>query len=89
MISYILYNQDIKEPPLWPLWWILIKRLTAKITIKVSDMGVLERQFKITIGFLVDRTLIVEYKGSAWRRSSINHFGERIFLVLSNAMRLG
>ena len=52
-----------------------------KFVTKISDTGVLGKQFKMVIGFLEDRTMIVVFKGEMSGVKEVPgggpHFGER------------
>ena len=68
MITYILYNQDLKEPRAVLAAMVDFEKAFNrqnhhKLITKLSDMGVPGWLLKIVIGFLEERTLVVTYKG--------------------------
>ena len=68
LISYILYNQDLKEPRAVLAAMVDFKKAFNRqnhniLITKLSDMGVPGWLLKIVIGFLEDRELILTYKG--------------------------
>ena len=68
MITYILYNQDLKEPRAVIASMVDFQKAVNrqnhhKLVTKLSDMGVPGWLLKIIVGFLEDRTLLVTYKG--------------------------
>ena len=68
MTSYILYNQDLKEPKAVLAAMVDFEKAFNrqnhhKLITKLSDMGVPGWLLKIVMGFLEDRTLILTYKG--------------------------
>ena len=68
MITYILYNQDLKEPKaviaaMLDYEKAFNRQNHHKLITKLSDMGVPGWLLRIIIGFLEKRTLVVSYKG--------------------------
>ena len=68
LITYILYNQDLKEPRAVIAAMVDFEKAFNrqnhhKLITKLSDMGVPGWLLKIIVGFLEERTLIVSYKG--------------------------
>ena len=68
MITFILYNQDLKEPKAVLAAMINFKKAFNRqnhhiILTKLHDMGVPGWLLNIVKGFLEDRTLSVSYKG--------------------------
>ena len=68
MITYILYNQDLREPRAVLAAMVDFEKAFNrqnhhKLVTKLSDMGAPGWLLRIIVGFLEDRTLLVTYKG--------------------------
>ena len=95
-ISYILYNQDLKEPRAVLAAMVdfekAFNRQNHNILItKLNDMGVPGWLLKVVIGFLEDRELILTYKGQKSSRKNMPGGGPQgtilgmfLFLILIN-----
>ena len=96
MITYILYNQDLKEPRAVVAAMVdfekaFNKQNHHKLISKLSDMGVPGWLLEIVIGFLKDRTLVVSYRGEKSEAKNMPGGGPQgtilgmfLFLVLIN-----
>jgi hypothetical protein len=95
-ISYILYNQDLKEPRAVLAAMVdyekAFNRQNHNILItKLNDMGVPGWLLKVVIGFLEDRELILTYKGEQSGKKKMPGGGPQgtilgmfLFLILIN-----
>ena len=95
-ITFILYNQDLKEPRAVLAAMIdyekAFNRQNHNILItKLSDMGVPGWLLKVVIGFLEDRELVVSFKGEQSGRKKMPGGGPQgtilgmfLFLILIN-----
>ena len=96
MITYILYNQDLKEPRAVVAAMVDFEKAFNrqnhhKLISKLSDMGVPGWLLNIVIGFLKDRTLVVSYRGEKSEAKKMPGGGPQgtilgmfLFLVLIN-----
>ena len=96
-VNFILYNQDLKIPHAVIAVMIdfakAFNRINHNIIITIlSDMGVPGWLLNIVIGFLMERELVVRYKGRSSRRRSMpgggpqgTRLGLFLFLILINA----
>ena len=95
-ITYILYNQDLKEPRAVLAAMIDFEKAFNKqnhhiLITKLSDMGVPGWLLKVVIGFLENRELILTYKGQESSRKKMPGGGPQgtilgmfLFLILIN-----
>ena len=95
-ISYILYNQDLKEPLTVLTAMIDFKKAFNRqnhsiLVTKLGDMGVPGWLLNVVVGFLTDRELLVSYKGEQSENKKMPGGGPQgtvlgmfLFLVLIN-----